>query len=80
MYGMKEHRPARNYFATIRSPSGNLRWDYVRTNLGCKTAYAIIAKRIADLDGYKIIDFRDQTQATDHDRAGLAQEEPPCNV
>lgn len=80
MYGMREHRPARNYFASIRTPTGGSMWEHVRTNLGRKVAYAMVAKRFAGLDGYAIADFRDEAQATAHDHAGLAQEGLPCNV
>lgn len=73
MYGMREHRPARNYFATIRTPNGGSQWEHVRTNLGRKVAYAMVAKSLADHDGYTIADFRDETQATAYDREGLAQ-------
>lgn len=73
MYGMREHRPARDYFATIRTPTGGSQWQHVRTNLGRKVAYAMIAKIYADLDGYTIASFRDEAQATAYDREGLAQ-------
>jgi hypothetical protein len=73
MYGMKEHIPARNYFATIATPTGGAMWEHIRTNLGRKVAYAMLAKHYAGFDGYTIASFRDETQATHHDLAGLAQ-------
>lgn len=71
MYGMKEHRPLRDYFASIVTPTGATMWEHVRTNLGRKVAYAMIAKHH---EGHGVIaGFRDDTQATAYDREALAQ-------
>lgn len=70
MYGMKEHRPLRDYFADIVTPTGATIWEHVRTNLGRNVAYAMIAKHHA---GNTIQSFRDQDQATYYDLEGLAQ-------
>jgi hypothetical protein len=69
MYGMNKHTPQRNYFATIRTTDGCSCWEHVRTNLGRKVAYAMIAKHWKG-EG-KIENFRDDDTATDYDREGL---------
>jgi hypothetical protein len=70
MYGMNRHIPQSNYFANIRHPDGCFQWAHVRTNLGRKVAYAMIAKHF---DGCKIESFRDDRTADAYDREGLAQ-------
>ena len=70
-YGYKTRKPDENFFASIRTVNGGSAWEHVRTNLGRKVAYAMIAKHW-DGEG-KIEDFRDQRQATSYDREGLAQ-------
>lgn len=70
MYGMNQHRPARDYFASIVTPTGGAMWEHVRTNLGPKVAYAMIAKHH---EGSKIVSFRTEKQATAYDLEGLAQ-------
>ena len=70
MYGMTQYKPKKNYFADIRSPSGGSRWTYIRTNLGRKVAYAMIAK---ENTGDQIESFRDELEATEFDRKALAQ-------
>jgi len=69
MYGMNRHIPQRNYFADIVSPEGSS-WAHVRTNLGRKVAYAILAKHY---EGAQIKNFRDEQSATQYDRDALAQ-------
>lgn len=71
MYGMMQHRPTRDYFATIRFPNGASKWEHVRTNLGRTVAYAMIAKHYGD-DG-QIEHFRDEITMNDYDREGLEQ-------
>lgn len=71
MYALKQRKPEENFFASIRTASGGSCWEHVRTNLGRKVAYAMIAKHW-DGEG-KIESFRDQRQATSYDRAGLEQ-------
>ena len=72
MYGMNTKIPSRDYFACMRSiKSTGAFWTHVRTNLGRKAAYAMIAKHY---DGSaKIHDFRDDTQMLLCDRQGLDQ-------
>lgn len=71
IYAARTRAPEANYFATIRFPNGGSKWEHVRTNLGRKVAYAMIAKHYGD--GARIEDFRDEAQATEYDREGLAQ-------
>ena len=66
MYGMMQHNPQRNYFATIRSIDGASKWEHVRTNMGRKVAYAMIAKHYDGLG--KIEQFRDEQTMTSYDR------------
>lgn len=68
IYGYKSRAPELNYFADVRSESGGLFWEHIRTNLGRKVAYAMIAKHHSDC---KIVSFRDDSQATEYDRQGL---------
>jgi hypothetical protein len=70
MYGMTQYKPQKYYFADIRSLSGGARWTYVRTNLGRKVAYSMIAK---ESTGDQIESFRDELEATNFDRKALAQ-------
>lgn len=69
VYGYR-HIPQRHYFADVRYASGATSWAHVRTNLGRKAAYAMIAKHF---EGCKIERFRDEDFATAYDREGLAQ-------
>ena len=72
MYGMNTKTPARDYFASmINIKSGGSFWTHVRTNLGRKAAYAMIAKHYDK--SVKIHDFRDDTQMLFCDRQGLEQ-------
>lgn len=71
MYAAKSRTPDQNYFATIRTASGGSSYAHVRTNLGRKVAYAMIARHWGD-DG-KIEHFRDETNMTRDDRDVLAQ-------
>ncbi len=72
MYGMNTKSPARDYFASMKSiNSGGAFWTHVRTNLGRKTAYAMIAKHYEG--SAKIDDFRDDNQMLFCDRQGLDQ-------
>lgn len=50
VYGYR-HIPQRHYFADVRYASGATSWAHVRTNLGRKAAYAMIAKHF---EGCKI--------------------------
>lgn len=70
IYGMTPHNPQKNYFADIRHPCGGSSWTHIRTNLGRKTAFAMIAKQYS---GCKIEGFRDDVAATKFDRQALAQ-------
>jgi hypothetical protein len=71
VYGYQTRKPEANYFADIRLPDGATKWEHVKTNLGRKVAYAMIAKHY---DGFgKIVAFRDETQMTPHDKEGLEQ-------
>lgn len=71
VYAAKSRAPEQNYFASIRTASGGSAWEHVRTNLGRKVAYAMIAKHWGD-DG-KIESFRDENQMIGYDREGLSQ-------
>lgn len=62
--------PQRHYFADIRHANGATSWAHVRTNLGRKAAYAMIARHY---EGCRIACFRDQDAATPYDLEGLAQ-------
>ena len=68
---MTKRIPQRNYFADIRTISGGYCWEHVRTNLGRKTAYAMIAKHWEG-EG-KIESFRDDDTATPDDLRGVAE-------
>lgn len=71
VYAARTRRPEENYFADIRTVTGGACWEHVRTNLGRKVAYAMIAKF---WDGAGTIEhFRDETQITPYDKEGLAQ-------
>lgn len=71
VYAARQRKPEENFFATIRTASGGSAMEHVRTNLGRKVAYAMIAKHW-DGDG-KIESFRDERQATYDDRQAIAQ-------
>ena len=68
---MAKRIPQRNYFADIRTISGGSCWEHVRTTLGRKTAYAMIAKHWEG-EG-KIESFRDDDTATPLDLQGIAE-------
>lgn len=70
VYGYRTRTPEKNYFADIRHPGGAAQWAHVRTNMGRKVAYAMIAKHF---EGCKIEAFRDEAKMTAFDREGLAQ-------
>lgn len=71
IYAARTRRPEQDYFADIRFSNGATGWEHVRTNLGRKVAYAMIAKHYGDYA--KIESFRDENTATDYDREGLVQ-------
>lgn len=68
MYAAKTRRLEEDFFATIRTASGGAAWEHVRTNLGRKVAYAMMAKHWEG-EG-KIEHFRDTRTATAEDRNG----------
>ena len=66
VYAARTRAPEKNYFADVVSTNGGSSWVHVRTNLGGKIAYAMIAKHY---DGYgKIVAFRNEDHATAYDR------------
>lgn len=70
VYGYKTRRPDENYFATIVASDGSQYFTHLRTNLGTKVAYAMIAKHYA---GDKIASFRHGETITSYDRQALDQ-------
>lgn len=70
MYGMNQHRPQKDYCATIRHADGASQWAHVRTNMGRKVAYAMIARHFEDC---KVESFRDENQMDSYDRQGVGQ-------
>lgn len=79
MYGMNQHRPNRDYCATIRHADGATQWAHVRTNMGRSVAYAMVAKHF---NGCTVVNFRDETKFDAYDRQGVAQSDGilPVNV
>lgn len=69
MYGMNQHRPLKDYCATILHSDGASQWTHVRTNMGRKVAYAMIAKHF---EGCKVESFRDEAQMDAYDRQGAS--------
>ncbi len=66
VYAARQRRPEQDFFATITTTNGGVAWEHVRTNLGPKVAYAMIAKH---WDGHgKITDFRHDHRATREDK------------
>lgn len=70
-YGYASRKREENFFASIRTNSGGSAWEHVRTNLGRRVAYAMIAKHWAG-EG-RIEHFRDDHTATAYDREGIEQ-------
>lgn len=68
-YGYAPRKREQDYCASIRHPDGASQWAHVRTNLGRKAAYAMIARHFA---GCKVENFRDETQMTTYDREQAA--------
>lgn len=67
VYALRQRRPEQDFFATITTENGGSAWEHVRTNLGPKVAYAMIAKH---WDGFgKITEFRYDRRATAEDRS-----------
>lgn len=71
VYALRTRTPEQNYFADIRFPNGATQWVHLRTNLGRKIAYAIIAKHYAG--EARIVALRDENTMNAHDREGLDQ-------
>lgn len=69
MYGMMQHRPQKDYCASIRHADGASQWAHVRTNLGRKVAFSMMARHFT---GAVIVDFRDETRFDQYDRQGVA--------
>jgi hypothetical protein len=69
MYGMNQHRPNRDYCATIRHSDGASQWAHVRTNMGRSVAYGMMARHFA---GLKIEQFRDESKFDAYDRQGVS--------
>lgn len=71
-YGYQTRKPEQSYCASIRHTDGSSQWTHVRTNLGRKTAFAMIARHF---EGSKIEDFRDEAQMTSYDRDQAQQDD-----
>lgn len=77
MYGMRQHRPNKDYCATIVHVDGASQWAHVRTNLGGKVAYAMMAKHFA---GCTVSNFRNATKFDAYDLMGVADSDGVLRV
>ena len=69
VYGYATRKREQDFCATIRHADGASQWAHVRTNLGRKVAYAMLARHFV---GCKIESFRDEDQMDAYDRQGAA--------
>ena len=68
-YGYATRKREQDYCATIRHPDGASQWAHVRTNMGRKVAYGMMAKHF---EGCKVESLRGEDQMDAYDRVQAA--------